>query len=117
MRINRIKRQDLSDREWCVHTLHNLTQSSIVDYMNQHGLTIEFVDQITHLGNTLSVYMIDFFAAEYLATNKNNLGLQYRLFSRKSSGSPWHEWREEKKTSQQKIKKLVSDGILSYHAA
>jgi reverse gyrase len=107
MKLYAIQRQKLGKREWVVSTLHSLTQEAVTSYMNENGLGDPITKDIIYQSHVVKGYSVDFAVAEYLVTNKMYLGFEYEIYSRISRNSPWHKWKEEKKTIKEKVKKLL----------
>ena len=109
MKLSPIKRRELASREWCVHTTHKITEEGLVDYLASIGHGENPRTEILYSGEVLPVFLTPFTAVDYLASNKK-IGLQgvyeYRIFHRAKGQKIWQEWREERKTSKEKVRDL-----------
>ena len=112
MHLTPKKRKIYTRRKWAVETAHGLTQNSITGYLAQHGGAGYGATDITYLGKTIHVYLVPFFAIEWLENMKVDLGLQFVLYYQEPKMDDWSKWREEEKTTEEKLNQNIKSGVI-----
>ena len=116
MKIDPIKKLELRERNWVVHTTHQLTQEAISTYVSENGSNELPTGKIYYGkdGREILVYKVDFFVVEYLVgNNREERKFEFEIYYKNPGANDrWFKWRGEKKTVKQQVRALLRKRIL-----
>lgn len=89
--ISQSDRMRLSKEQWRVHTLDQITQNAVLEYLSQKGEQAE-VSTFHYDGKPLAGIRVPFEVVEYLKKNESRVPYAFEAYHRERDTVPWKLW-------------------------